>query len=91
MLRRVDESCDVEMEGDVIKRSVPGCLIRNRMALDRGWWRALEAAFQLCSRPSRSMWERERNLNLLLDSLDNELSGFERRMIFTNAMGLDEA
>lgn len=91
MLRRVDESCSARLEGDMIRRDVPGCWISNRMRLDKGWWRALASAFELCSRPTRSEWEREKNLNLLLDGLDDELSGFERQMIVKNVLLRNEA
>lgn len=91
MLRRVDERCSAFIQDEHLVSDVPGCRITHRMMLDKNWWLALDAALELCSKPARSMWEKVRDLNLLLDTLDDKLSGLERRIIYTNAMSENEA
>lgn len=90
-MRNVDERCSVSVRGQLLIRYLPNCTTYHRLCLNPHWYRALDAALELMSKPARSLWEKTRDLNLLLDTLDYELSGLERRIIYTQAMGLNES
>lgn len=87
IMRRVDDSCSAHLRRKCLVLDVPGCRVTHRLALSPSWWRALDAALELCSKPAASLWQKAADLNLLLDTLDAPLSGLERRIIYTQCMG----
>lgn len=91
MMRTVDDSCSFGIQGDLLIRSVPGCRITHRLRTDARWRDIMLGALEFVYEDkSQSVRELGKRLNAHLDLEAPEISGLERRIIYTYAMGMNE-